>query len=472
MTSPALVINLDGTLTGSDLLMEGLFKKLSYDLPGFVRFIPQLRLGKAPFKEMVAQQSAIEPSLLPYNERVIQLIREAKQEGRPVILATATDRHLATRIADHFKMFDGVLASDGVLNLTGPNKAKQLVARFGEHGFDYVGDSASDIEVWRHARKAYVVSASPQLADQAARLGVETVRFETQGPTLRLWLRALRVHQYAKNILVLVPLVTAHLADGASLIRALLAFLAFSLTASSVYVVNDLIDLEADRSHPTKRKRPFASGEIPILHGVLAAPVLAFAGFALALMASPLFAFVLAGYFALTFAYSIHLKRKMMIDVVALATLYTVRVIGGAAAVGVYPSEWLLAFSMFIFTCLALVKRYTELAMRIDNALEDPTNRNYRLLDLPVVGAMAVASGFNAITIFALYLSSPAVQQLYRRPYLLWLICPLLLYWIGRVIVMAHRRLIDEDPIVFAIKDRISHITGALILAIIGAASI
>jgi 4-hydroxybenzoate polyprenyltransferase len=281
----------------------------------------------------------------------------------------------------------------------------------------------------------------------------------------------LRVHQYAKNALVFVALLTSHVHTLHALLAALAAFAAFSLCASSVYLLNDLVDLADDRKHPTKRNRPFASGTIPLVYAIFAIPALLVASFTIASFVSLPLAGILAAYFLLTLTYSFSFKRKLIVDVVTLATLYTVRVIAGAIAIAVTPSEWLLAFSMLIFTCLALVKRYIELAMRIDKELPDPTNRNYRLVDLPIIGALAASSGLNAVTIFALYVSSFAVQGLYRRPELLWLICPVLLYWLSRIVVLAHRRAIDDDPIMFAIRDRNSLVCGVCMFAIVLAAS-
>lgn len=281
------------------------------------------------------------------------------------------------------------------------------------------------------------------------------------------WAKALRVHQYVKNALILVPVVTAHQFNYVAVSSALVAFVAFSLCASAVYVLNDMIDLEADRQHPTKRNRPLASGAIKPWQGMIAIPILLGLSFACAGLVSLNFVLALLSYLALTTAYSVSLKKKMLIDVVVLAALYTIRVIAGAIAISVDLSTWLLAFSMFMFLSLALMKRYSELAMRIDHNLSNPSTRNYKLDDLVVVGCLAVASGFNAVTIFALYISSPAVQQLYARPEVLWLACPVLTYWIGRAMILAHRRMMHDDPIIFAIKDRISRLTAVLLLAIV-----
>jgi 4-hydroxybenzoate polyprenyltransferase len=296
-------------------------------------------------------------------------------------------------------------------------------------------------------------------------------RLQRPRVTLKVWRKALRVHQYAKNALVFVAMLTAHAYSPHAFLAALAAFIAFSLCASSVYLLNDLVDLADDRKHPTKCNRPFASGTIPLVYALFVVPALLAAAFVTAALVSTLLVGALAVYFILTLTYSFSFKRKLIVDVVTLASLYTVRVIAGAIAIAVTPSEWLLAFSMLVFTCLALVKRYIELAMRIDKDLPDPTSRNYRLVDLPIVGALAAASGLNAVTIFALYVSSFAVQGVYRRPEMLWLICPVLLYWLSRIVVLAHRRAIDDDPIIFAIRDRNSLVCGVCLFAIVIAAS-
>jgi 4-hydroxybenzoate polyprenyltransferase len=255
----------------------------------------------------------------------------------------------------------------------------------------------------------------------------------------------------------------AHLFDLASVGKVILAAIAFSLAASSIYILNDLVDLDADRAHRTKRLRPLAAGTVSIRKAMVAGPSLLLVGLGVGLLVSTQFVTVLFAYLALTTAYTFYLKRKMMVDVVALASLYTLRVVAGAVAVASYPSEWILAFSMFIFTALSLIKRYVELAGRLDAALPDPTNRNYRKSDLNVLAALAGASGFNAVTVFALYLSSDTVHRLYKHPHTLWLVCPILMYWIGRALIMAERRLMDDDPIVFALRDWNSLLAFALI---------
>ena len=278
------------------------------------------------------------------------------------------------------------------------------------------------------------------------------------------------MHQYTKNALVFVPLLMAHRFDGPAFLAALLAFVAFSLCASSVYLINDLVDIEADRAHPTKQRRALASGRVPLLEAMIAAPMLFAAAILVSLLVSPAFTGVILAYFALTSAYSFSLKRKMLVDVVTLAALYTVRVVGGGVAVGAVLSDWLLAFSLFMFMSLALIKRYTELASRLDRGLPSPANRNYELSDLPIVASLAAASGYNAVVVLSLYLSSEAVTQLYSRPRLLWCVGPVILYWISRALLLAHRRMMHDDPIVFALRDRVSLVTAATVGALVLAA--
>jgi 4-hydroxybenzoate polyprenyltransferase len=466
-----LIVDLDGSLIHTDLLYESFFASIKDGFNHHRKTFDALCRGKAPLKAYLAEAGTIDYALLPFNAEVLELIREAKDAGRSVYLATASNRRHAEGIAAHFGFFDGVFSSDDTVNLARDEKSRVLVDAFGERGFDYVGNSTADLPIWKHARTAYVVSNSPSLKQKVTQGGAEIKPVDVPSRSLRVWIKALRIHQYAKNTLIFVPMLTAHAYSLHYALNVCLAFVAFSLCASSAYFLNDLIDLNADRQHPSKQKRPFACGAIPIVEGIVAIPVLVLLAFGCAALISPLFAAVLLAYFALTLAYSFTLKRRLMVDIVVLATLYTTRVIAGAAALPVIPSEWLLGFSMFIFTCLALVKRYVELAMRLDRELPDPSNRNYRLIDLPIIGALAAASGFNAVTIFALYVSSPTVGGLYRHPELLWLLCPILMYWLSRMVVLAHRRVVDDDPIVFALKDRNSRICAVAMIVVVLIAS-
>jgi 4-hydroxybenzoate polyprenyltransferase/phosphoserine phosphatase len=462
-----LVVDLDGTLTASDLLIETAFSGLGRHPHRLLEMLTALSHGKAALKHYLAELAAFDPSTLPYDPAVLAAIEQAKIEGRPVYLASASNHRLVKSVADHLGVFSGWFASDEMTNLAGVEKAERLVKAFGEGGFDYIGNDAADLPVWERAAKVIAIRAPASIQKRLAQHTNEVEHLPCPRPSWRNWTKMLRVHQYAKNTLVFVPLLTAHLFAGAGLAQATLAFVAFSLCASSVYILNDLVDLQDDRRHRSKCNRPLASGAIPLVHGVVAIPILFAIALAVATAVSLPFAGVLLGYFALTTAYSFVLKRMMMVDAITLAGLYSIRVIGGAVASNVVISEWLLAFCMMIFMSLALIKRYVEIATRRDANLPDSTSRDYKNSDLDIVAALASAAGFNAVTVFALYISSPAVKQLYSSPAVLWLIGPLLMYWIARALMLASRRQMDDDPVVFAIKDKVSLATAGAIAALI-----
>jgi 4-hydroxybenzoate polyprenyltransferase len=464
-----IVVDLDGTLLRTDLLVESAFADLGRDPWRVLKLFSAVWRGKAALKAEIAAKTDIDVSHLPYDEDVVSIIRQRRAEGSQVYLASASNERYVQAVADHLGLFDGWFASNDRENLSSGLKARRLVETFGEGGFDYVGNSRADLAVWNVADRCISVRASPGVRSKLREMDPDAIVLETRHGSRR-WTKLLRVHQWVKNALVFVPLVTAHRFDLLAVSEAIGAFMAFSLAASAIYILNDLVDLDSDRKHPSKRLRPLAAGTFAITRAMALIPVLLLVGFTIALVVSPAFAVVLLTYISLTTAYTFVLKRKMLVDVLALASLYTIRVYGGAMAISVPMSEWLLAFSMFIFTALALIKRYIELAARIDKDLSDPTNRNYRKSDVDIVAAFAAASGFNAVTIFALYISSDAVRPLYRHPEALWLICPILMYWLSRALLMAHRRLMDDDPVIFALRDRNSYIALGLIgLILIGA---
>lgn len=465
-----LVVDLDGTLIRSDVLVETLFAELGRQPSSIFGLGRALFAGRAALKHRLAETAPLDVASLPYDETVVGLIEAARAEGRPVYLASASNEKCVAQVAAYLGLFDGWFASNAKVNLKGPAKAARLVESFGAGQFDYIGNEAADLAIWAQARKSITIGAAPALRASLPALGDEVVHLEAPQPTLETWLKLLRVHQWVKNALVFIPLLMAHEFHVAALGAAFLAFLAFSLCASSVYILNDLADLAADRAHPTKRARALASGTIPLMAGLSAVPILWFAAFAVAIFTSPRFALVLFAYFALTTAYSFMLKRKMLVDAFTLASLYTIRVIGGGVAAGVALSHWLLAFSMFMFIALALIKRYIELAMLADRNLPNPANRNYQIGDLDIIAALSAASGYNAVVVLALYINSDAVVPLYRRPELLWFVCPVVLFWFSRALLLAHRRAMHDDPIVFALKDKVSLLTAGLVAVLVLAA--
>lgn len=456
-----LCVDLDGTLLRSDLLYESLLALLAKS-PLVALLLPfWLLRGKAHLKRQIASRVQLDPALLPYDERVLAHLRTTQQ--RPRVLCTASDHLIVQPIAEHLGLFEEVIASEGTRNLSGRNKAETLVDRYGERGFDYLGNHDVDLPVWDRARGAIVVNGSESLSRKAAKAAPLIDHWPSQSGGIRTWIKALRLYQWLKNLLVFVPLLASHrILDPASALNASAAFLAFGLCASGVYLLNDLLDLAPDRQHPRKRKRPFAAGTLPILHGLIAAPILTIGGIGLALWVNPMFAGVLLVYYTMTLAYSFKFKRIVMIDVVLLAALYTIRIVGGATAIGTSLSFWLLAFSMFIFLSLALLKRYTELAAAATAGKKVASGRGYSTEDLPLIQSLGTSAGYIAILVLALYINSPESLTLYQRPEFLWLLCPLMLYWISRTWMVAHRGQMHDDPIVFAARDRVSQIVGGI----------
>jgi 4-hydroxybenzoate polyprenyltransferase/phosphoserine phosphatase len=464
---PPLVVDLDGTLLRSDLLVETGLRFLREHPHRFWQPLVWLFAGKAALKDRLAATTAIEADLLPYNADVILAIRDARSQGRRVVLATASHRTWAVQVAEHLGLFDEVLATQGTLNLSAGRKRDVLVDRFGEHGFDYLGNSHDDLPIFAAARRGYLVNPQPGLIRRLRATDAPVEVLVVARPSLVTWLRALRLHQWLKNLLLFVPLLASHrIADAALLFDGLLAFMLFGMCASSVYVLNDLLDLPDDRRHPKKRGRPFASGALSVKTGLIAVPALllfAFAGSALLLPWA--FTAILAGYYVLTLAYSLDLKRRMMVDVLALAALYTARVIAGGAAFGLELTFWMLAFSMFIFLSLAMVKRYAELhaAAERGETMQTP-GRGYWPADLGMVSVLGAASGYLAVLVLALYIHDEATAAMYAHPEWIWLAVPLLLFWISRVWMLAHRGQMHEDPLLFAVRDRTSLFVGALFL--------
>jgi len=456
-----LVVDLDGTLVRSDLLIEAAFSELGRRPRSLWDMVVALSRGKAALKDRLSEPVDFDPGMLPYDDEVLARLHAARAEGRPVYLASASHRRLVEAVAEHVGLFDGWFATDEMTNLAGEAKARRLVEAFGERGFDYIGNDAADLPVWSRADTAIAVRAPASVARELARIAPEAEHLPHRRPGWKTWAKLLRVHQYAKNALIFLPLLAAHVFDPFAWLNAVLAAVAFSLCASGVYLLNDLIDLQDDRKHRTKCNRPLASGAIPLMHGILAVPLLLGAAAAVAISVSASFAAVLAGYFALTTAYSLVLKRKMLIDVITLGSLYSIRVLGGAVAVELAVSKWLIGFCLTLFISLALIKRFVELAGRLDANLPELTNRDYKKSDLGMVAALAAGAGVNAVTVFALYISSDDVRGLYTSPEILWLMCPILFYWIARALMLAQRREMDDDPVVFALKDRLSHVTAA-----------
>ncbi|MGE0746436.1 MAG: UbiA family prenyltransferase [Rhodospirillales bacterium] len=465
--APPLCVDLDGTLVKTDVGLEsalGLFKQ--NPLLGLAMPLWLLK-GKAHLKHEIARRVDIDVNLLPFEESFLDYLRGQKAAGRTLVLATASNRKYADAIAGHVGLFDDVIASDATTNVSGTRKLARMREMFGERGFAYAGNAQVDLEIWPHAAEAILVNPERGVRKAAERQANVVQVFETGFGRLWDYLRAMRLYQWMKNLLLFLPLFAAHqLSAVGPLSDVILAFVAFGLCASSVYLVNDLLDLPSDRRHVRKRFRAIASGAFPLVHAAIMVPAL-LAVAALISLALPIqFLGLLALYFATSTAYSFWLKRFVLVDVLVLAGLYTLRIIAGAAAAGVELSFWLLAFSMFFFLSLALVKRYTELLSVQEAGKTVAAGRGYQVADLETLHALGAASAYTSVMVLALYVNSAKVIELYRYPEGLWLVCPLLLFWVSRVWLCARRGELHDDPVLFALRDSVSRCV-AMIAALV-----
>lgn len=466
-SEPCLVVDLDGTLIRTDPLVESILVLLKAR-PWLVFFLPLWLLGgRARLEAELARRAVVPADGMVYNPDLLERLRAEHARGRAIVLATASHRDHAERVAAHLGLFAAVLASDEARDLEGAARLEAILAHTGGAPFDYAGNAAVDLPIWRRARRVVCVETPAGVVRQVRQFAEPEVVGRPPAWTAARLARALRVHQWLKNVLVFVPVLAAHrLGEASAAVHAALAFVAFSLCASSVYVLNDLSDLRADRLHPRKRRRPFAAGDVPLVHGMLLGPVLLATAFTLAALVLPgRFVAVLATYYLCSLAYNFVVKERAVWDVMLLAVLYTLRVIAGAAAIPVPASFWLLAFSIFIFLSLALAKRYSEMVTMVKAGRSQAAGRGYFTDDMPVLQSMGVAAGYLAVLVIALYINSAEVHALYRRPELLWGVCPLLLFWITRVWLKTHRGEMHDDPVVYAVRDPTSLVIGALTAA-------
>jgi 4-hydroxybenzoate polyprenyltransferase len=436
--------------------------------------LPGLLLrGRATMKRALAHQVRPDVHVLPYRQEFLDFIRQERRAGRRVVLATASDRLYAESVADAVDLFDDVLASDGHTNLKGANKLiaiQEYCRRHGYSEFAYAGDALADVPIWRAAAEAHVVAPGPFVRRAAARLNKPLRLHARRRGVFRAVWRALRPIQWVKNVLLFVPLLLAHeVGDPQKLLACCLAFVALSACASAVYVLNDLMDIEADRHHPVKRRRPFASGALPIYFGPLLVVGGIACGVTLSLLTLPVaFAAYLGLYLIVNCLYSFWLKQKLVLDVLLLAGMYVLRIIMGGVAAELVVSEWLMALSMFFFTSLAFAKRHAELARLSDEDQQAARGRGYRVEDLSIIETVGPTSGFLAVLVLALYINSEnaTMKRLYSQPWALWLICPLLMYWITRLWFVVKRRELNEDPILYALQDRVAITVGILIIVL------
>ncbi len=468
-----LCVDMDGTLVATDTLWESLLTCARTKPAALLQLPVWLLRGRPALKAKLYELAPLQAETLPYREEVVRYVEQSHASGRRVVLATASHRAVAEAVAQHLGLFHEVLGSEGASNLKGSRKRDALVSRFGRGGFEYLGDARADWPVWQASGAASSVGLSAPARSRLASLAPAGRHFDRAPSGVGTWLRALRVRQWVKNALLFAPVVAGHhLTDLAALTIASLAFVAFSLAASAVYVLNDLLDLAADRAHPTKRTRPFATGALSLGGGVLAIPLLLLASLGLSLaLLPPSFSALLALYLGLNLAYSLRLKRVVVADVILLASLYSLRVLAGGFATAIEVSPWLLEFSLFFFVNLALLKRYADLQVLAAAGACAAPGRGYRVSDAGVLLALGSASGYLAALVFVLYVQSDRVATLYSEPRILWGAVPLLLYWISRLWVLAQRGEVGDDPIEFTVRDPVSYGVFAGILGVLALAA-
>ena len=465
-----LLVDLDGSLIKTDMLLESLVRVL-WRKPWLLILIPVWLLnGRAYLKKKLAENSNIDYNVLPFRTEIVDYIQQQRDLGRKIILCTGAWQGHAEGISNALGLFDQVHGTSLENNLTGSNKAKWAIEQFGEKNFSYIGNETKDIHIWKHAATALVVSKNDSLLKQAESVSTVEKHFKIPGSTLSAAIKSLRPHQWVKNLLLFIPLLSSHLFISADAVMdSLIAFSAFCFCASSTYILNDLSDIDSDRNHRTKHLRPLASGSISIQASLLLSGLLMVAALLIASLLSQWFFGALILYVVITVAYSIKLKQLQTVDIIVLASLYTLRVIAGAATIEVLPSFWLLSFSMFIFISLAFAKRLSEL---IKTSHENPEvqeirGRGYYVSDISILLSLGSSSGLISVLVFALYISSEDITNLYAIPELLWLICPALAYWIIRTYILTARNELDEDPISFAIKDRNSWVVAMFIVSVL-----
>jgi 4-hydroxybenzoate polyprenyltransferase/phosphoserine phosphatase len=473
--SPVLCVDLDGTLIRGNVLWECVLALLK-TRPIMLLLLPfWLLSGRASLKRNLAARIKLDPARLPYRQQVLDLLQREKALGRRIALVTAADHELAETISRHLGLFDEVHASDGELNLKGANKAAFLAQHFAQAGFDYVGDSAADVAVWRSAQGAYVVGTEARAEQAAAVTALKGTILEPRaslGTSLSLWINALRGHHWAKNLLLFLPLALSHNLAVEPIIRTLAGFALFGFCASGLYILNDLLDLHSDRDHPWKKGRPFAAGDISIPEGLLASFILLSAALGLGFFLDVQFGLALLAYTALTMLYSLYLKKIALLDVFVLSSFYSFRILAGALLSSTPLSQWFIAFSMFFFLSLAMAKRYSELLHASDLVKAGNSGRGYHTGDRELLLALGVGSSFSAVVILSLYVHSQDVLLLYSSPEYLFLLCPVVLYWLSRTWLLAHRGELKEDPVTLAIRDPVSYGVALASAAVIAASMI
>lgn len=452
-----LFVDLDGTYTKTDLLFESFLVAFKQNpLILFSCFLWLLK-GKSYIKHQLSERANLNLELLPLNEELNSFLQAEKEKGRKIYLATASNEKYARKIVEQHPIFDGYISSSETINLKGAEKLRKIENISSK--FSYAGNDVVDFEIFAQAEESVLVNPTFKAQRKAQHFRVDKT-LDMHKPSLGVWLKQIRVHQWLKNLLIFVPLlVSGEFVDFSDVMTTICAFFAFSLLASSTYILNDLLDIESDRAHSVKKYRPLAAGTISIKDGVTAGLILFFASIITSLLIGSDFTLVLLSYLALTVLYSFKVKQYVAMDVVTLALLYTIRILAGAAAVGVVASFWLLAFSIFVFLSLALVKRCSEIQSMESTGKERAKGRDYTLKDYPILASFGTSSALMSVLMFCFYINNNALTNQYQQPDILWLIVPAMCYWLMRMWIKTHRGEMHHDPIIFTLKDRGSLIT-------------
>ena len=470
-----LFVDLDGTLIKSDLLFECLVPIIKNYFYAIFLAPFWLLKGKAYLKDKFSDLVSINPEILPYNNNVLEYIRKEKENGSKIILATASNIKLAKSISDYLGIFDDVIASSKEENLKGKNKLNKIKSYIENNNinkeFSYIGDSEADVKIFNETNIPIVVG-NKNVFNKIKSKNDKTSFVDGENDfSLKKFFKMIRTYQWVKNFLIFLPLILAHkFLDVNLLLKALVAFFSFSFLASSVYIINDIMDVESDRIHPSKKNRPIASGAVKISSALKVAFILMPLSFIISIFLGKEFLFVLLTYFITTSCYSFYLKKIMLVDILILSLLYTVRIFAGGVALNIYLSPWLFMFSMFFFFSLACAKRYSELYAVRNNLQDEIKGRGYQAQDLEQIQIFGSSSGYIAILIFALYIQSDISMKLYKTPSFFWALCPIMLYWISRVWLLSHRGQMTQDPIIFALKDKVSYVVLILSIIIFGVA--
>lgn len=466
-----LFVDLDGTLIKSDVSYESslaLIKKNPLYI--FCIFFWLLK-GRPHLKSKISEIVELDAKHVPYNVEFVKFLHSEKELGRKIILASASDKKFVEHMAKESHLFADVIATDNGENLSGKNKAVAILDYCKRNNlpaeYAYAGNSPVDIAVWKEAKESILVTDDKLFAKSVSKVISFSNTF-IYGGQIKAILKGIRIHQWSKNVLLFIPIVMAHrLLDTEALERVVYAFFAFSFAASAIYLVNDLLDIEADRAHRTKKHRPLASGTMQIRTALLLIPLLLGLSLLISLNLPTNFGLCMLLYLFSTSAYSFYLKRVPVLDIIVLAMLYVLRLFAGSMSSGVFISQWMLSFSLFAFTSLACLKRFSELSLVKSEDSKKTLGRGYQVSDIEPISQFGTASAYLAVFVLVFYINSKEVLGLYRHPEVMWLICPIILYWTTRIWIYAYRGLVHDDPVVFALRDKVSYLVGAIVAGLL-----